>query len=101
MTVVKGRFEWDDKKNEINIQKHGISFDEILPVFDDPLFYEEIDSENSTIDEARFFGIGKINGFTIIATCFTEQERIRIISSRISTAQEEKQYEQWCKQFFS
>ena len=54
MTVVQGRFEWDSEKNEINIKKHGFSFEEILSVFDDPHFIERADLEHSTIEEERF-----------------------------------------------
>jgi uncharacterized DUF497 family protein len=27
-------FEWDDGKNAANRQKHGIAFEDILPIFD-------------------------------------------------------------------
>ena len=40
MMVVHGKFEWDSNKNEINIKKHGLSFDAILEVFNDPYFEE-------------------------------------------------------------
>ncbi len=30
-------FEWDENKAQININKHGISFEEAKTVFDDPL----------------------------------------------------------------
>lgn len=38
MTIISAdnRFEWDSEKNDINIKKHGLSFEEILPLFDDP-----------------------------------------------------------------
>ena len=29
------KFEWDDNKNQTNIQKHGISFEEATSVFYD------------------------------------------------------------------
>jgi uncharacterized DUF497 family protein len=29
-------FEWDENKAQININKHGISFEEAKTVFDDP-----------------------------------------------------------------
>ena len=29
------RFEWDEKKNEINIKKHGVSFEEARTAFYD------------------------------------------------------------------
>ena len=29
------KFEWDPKKNEVNIRKHGVNFDEAETVFED------------------------------------------------------------------
>ena len=92
MTVVQGQFEWDSEKNEINVKKHGFSFEEVLDVFNDPHFIERVDLEHPTIEEERFIGIGNINGLTIVATIYTERDRIRIISSRIATKQEEVYY---------
>jgi len=99
--VIHGRFEWDKEKEAINIKKHGISFEEILPMFDDPLFWEKEDFAHSSLDETRYIGTAKVNGFSVIISCYTERERIRIISARASTKEEEKFYEQWCKQFYS
>jgi uncharacterized DUF497 family protein len=31
------QFEWDENKNKLNIQKHGVSFNEARTVFDDSL----------------------------------------------------------------
>ncbi len=42
------RFEWDSDKNEKNKAKHGLSFEQILPVFDDPYFLERYDSAYSS-----------------------------------------------------
>ena len=33
------RFEWDPEKAASNIRKHGISFDEAVTVFKDPLAF--------------------------------------------------------------
>ena len=41
------RFEWDEEKNLANIEKHGIDFEEILEVFDDPAFFTGYDFEHS------------------------------------------------------
>ena len=100
-SVIHGRFEWDKEKEALNIKKHGISFEEILPMFDDPLFWEKEDFAHSSLDETRYIGTAKINGFSVIVSCYTERERIRIISARASTKEEERLYEQWCKQFYS
>jgi uncharacterized DUF497 family protein len=31
-------FVWHDAKAELNVQKHGVTFEEAVTVFDDPLF---------------------------------------------------------------
>lgn len=51
------RFEWDENKNRININKHGLSFNEAKTVFYDTnaiLFDDPDHSEN----EDRFLIIG-------------------------------------------
>ena len=30
-------FEWDENKNEVNIRKHGVDFNDIPEIFDDPM----------------------------------------------------------------
>lgn len=97
MTVTNGRFEWDDNKNFINFEKHGIYFDDVLSVFDDPLFFEIHDEKHSSIDEDRFLGFGRINDMLIITTCFTERERIRLISARKATSSERRLYYEYNK----
>ncbi|MGP1495298.1 MAG: BrnT family toxin [Treponema sp.] len=76
-----GRFEWDEEKNEVNKQKHGIDFEEILEVFDDAYFLLRYDEKHS-IGEDRYRGIGCINGLLVVITTFTERARTRIISAQ-------------------
>lgn len=79
-----------DKANE-NISKHGLRFEDILPIFDDPLFWEQTDFANSTLEETRFLGVEKLNNFAVIVSCYTERNgRIRIINARITTSEEER-----------
>ncbi len=101
--IIRGQFEWDEDKAAYNLRVHKILFEEILPMFDDPLFWEQIDIEHSTISETRYFGTAKIQGFVVVVCSYTKREqnsRTRIISARISTNEEEQKYEQWCKQFY-
>lgn len=92
MTVVHGRFEWDSEKNQANVEKHGIDFKEILDVFDDPYFFEIIDSKHST-NEDRFFGLGSLNGLLILLSCYTERNNhTRIISVRRADKELEEVY---------
>ena len=51
-------FEWDENKNQLNIQKHGLSFEEAQEAFLDErriILYDEKHSET----EQRFFCLGK------------------------------------------
>ena len=91
-----GKFEWDSNKNEINIKKHGLSFEQILPIFDDPNFLERFDKEHS-IDEERYFGLGMLQGILIVATSYSENSRTRIISARVASPKEKEIYNEHCK----
>ena len=100
--IVFGKFEWDEEKANIYVQKHHISFKEILPIFDDPLFWERTDELHSSIDEQRFIGIGKLENAVVVITAFTEKNgRTRIINARLTTKKEEDLYEQRCKQLYT
>jgi len=99
MMVVHGKFAWDSNKNEINIKKHGLSFDAIIEVFNDPYFIEKIDIEHSTLEEERLIGIGSLNGFVIITIVYTKRDRTRLISSRLATKKEEAFYYEQRKNF--
>jgi uncharacterized DUF497 family protein len=56
------RFEWDEEKAEFNLKKHGLGFEEILSVFDDPCLLEFYDDSHSTGTEDRMRGIGSLQG---------------------------------------
>ncbi|MGI5173270.1 BrnT family toxin [Treponema sp. OMZ 840] len=92
-----GRFEWDTDKNKQNIKRHGLSFEQILSVFDDPFFLERYDKEHSSETEERYFGLGCITGIVVIAASYTETKRIRIISARLASPKEEEIYNEYCK----
>lgn len=77
-----GRYEWDESKSELNKQKHGFAFEEILEVFDDPYILTQYDSTHS-FDEDRYWSVGCINGVLVIVVYYTERNgRTRIISAR-------------------
>jgi len=84
-------FEWDENKNKINIQKHGIDFGDARNVFDDP---KKRTSPDLRMDygEERLKVIGKIFG-TIISVIFTLRNSvIRIISARKASQNEREEY---------
>jgi len=90
------KFEWDERKNQINIKKHGISFENAAYVFSDVDAISIFDEEHSS-DEDRWITIGKIKNSTIIVVVHTERirnkyEYIRIISTRKADKTEIKEY---------
>ncbi|HHH72250.1 MAG TPA: hypothetical protein ENL04_00285 [Sulfuricurvum sp.] len=92
------KFEWDEKKNETNIQKHHVSFEEAQTVFDDPLHISKLDHRFSYFEE-RWITIGSTdNGKTVVvANIFFDEsgeEIIRIISARKASKKEKDFYEQ-------
>lgn len=87
-------FEWDDKKAESNLKKHGVSFEEASTVFYDPHALV-IDDDEHSFDEDRFviFGLSAVARVLTVCHCYREtNELIRIISARKATKNEERDY---------
>ena len=89
------RFEWDPTKAAGNIRKHGVSFDEAVTVFKDPLAFI-FDDETHSEQEHREIIIGASALRRMILVCFVEriENVVRIISARPATRQEIKDYEE-------
>jgi uncharacterized protein len=86
-------FEWDDKKARTNFIKHGVSFEEAVTVFLDPLSITVSDPEHSE-EEYRFIDVGLSDKGRLLLIAYTERSsRIRIISSRQALPSERKIYE--------
>jgi uncharacterized protein len=87
------RFEWHRAKAEENVRKHGISFDEAVTVFYDPLSATFNDEGHST-DEARLITVGYSARGRLLVVSHTERRMsVRIISARRATARERKRHE--------
>ena len=88
------RFEWDERKEKVNIRKHGVSFSEARSVFYDENAVEFFDPDHSA-DEDRFIllGISYKLRVTVVCHCFRESDTVvRIISARKADGDEEKEY---------
>ena len=86
-------FEWDEDKNESNLAKHGIDFEEASRVFLDPWRQEWLDDRDYT--EERWQTIGVATFPRVLFVVYTERgegDVIRIISARKATKREEKAY---------
>ena len=94
------KFEWDPKKENINIQKHGITFEQASYVFADPYALSKYDDEHSQ-EEDRWVLLGKsINEVLLVVVhTFKDQdgiELVRIIGARKATKNESREYQRRC-----
>ena len=86
-------FEWNYKKAITNAKKHSVTFDEAITCFYDPHQIAFYDPDHSN-EEDREIMIAKSNRDRILLTCYTIRgEKIRMISTRLATKQEAKNYE--------
>ena len=88
------RFEWDSDKARVNIDKHGVSFEEASSAFFDDSAIEFYDDENSAWED-RFLLLGFSTQLRLLLVChcFRDDESvIRIISARRATKNEAKHY---------
>lgn len=87
-------FEWDPAKAKRNLAKHGVSFDEASTVFADPLALLMPDPDHS-VDEERYVLLGMSNRRRLLVVAFAERSpRTRLISARMATRRERRQYEE-------
>lgn len=87
-------FEWNSDKAARNFQKHGVTFQEATTVFGDSLSLTFPDPDHS-VGEDRYVTIGMSRLATLLVISHTDRgDRIRIISARRATRQEQRVYEE-------
>ncbi|HUY13141.1 MAG TPA: BrnT family toxin [Terriglobia bacterium] len=87
-------FRWDPEKARSNLRKHGVSFEEAASVFRDILSVTVSDPLHST-EESRFVTLGRSErGRTLVVVHTEFGDAIRIISARLATRRERKDYEE-------
>jgi uncharacterized DUF497 family protein len=86
-------YEWDEEKRSSNVRKHGLDFEDVAEVFDDPYGIEIIDDND--YDEERLIFVGLLNGVIVTAVVFVDRDENvkRIISFRKASAEERRLYE--------
>jgi uncharacterized protein len=89
-------FEWDERKNQVNITKHELDFADAVKVFRLPLRISL--DRRQDYGEERWIGLGMLDG-RVVLVVFTEpdEKTIRIISLRKALPYERKCYEQYLK----
>lgn len=87
-------FEWDNKKAEKNLKKHGVSFQEGASVFGDPMAITFDDPDHS-IGEHRMLNFGiRRTGKMVIVSHTQRNGSTRIISVRLMENHERQIYEE-------
>ena len=84
------KFEYDPDKSAANLEKHGIDFDEVQALWDDPYL---IEAPANVTDEPRFLAVGLIRTKHWTAIYTYRSSRVRIISVRRARKQEIDYYE--------
>jgi len=94
------KFEWDTNKEKINIQKHGVTFEQASYVFADPYALNEYDDQHSELED-RWFLLGKSLNEMVLVVIHTFRDNdgiefVRIISARKATKREKQAYQKRC-----
>lgn len=85
------QFEWDERKNRLNIEKHGIALSDSVQVFE-RLLLIRLD-ERKDYGEPRWIALGNLDG-TVVVLVFTRRGgTIRAISMRRGDKHERQIYQ--------
>ncbi len=88
------KIEWDPRKAQTNLEKHGVSFEEAATALSDPMAATGADPDRSASEE-RYVTFGVSGKGRLIVVSHTEKdETIRIISARKASKGERKLYEE-------
>jgi len=84
--------EWDPRKAAANLRKHGVDFADAAEVLYDELAVTVLDD---TPDEDRFATMGIDPLGRLLVVVYTRRgSRARLISARLATRPERRQYEE-------
>ena len=86
------RFVWDSDKATANVAKHGVTFDQALEVFFDPL-HELVDASVDEESRQAAIGLDFQRHLLFVVNIVVEGDTVRIISARLATRGELKIYE--------
>jgi len=88
------KFEWDPRKADSNLNKHGVSFQEAASVFGDVFSITYHDPDHSA-REQRFITVGMSRSGRVLMVAHADRGgNVRIISARKTTRKERRYYEE-------
>ena len=87
-------FDWDPEKARKNLAKHGVSFEEAMTVFLDPLAGTTPDPVHSD-EEERWYTVGMSGRGRLAVVWHAERgDNVRIIGARLPRPTERRRYEE-------
>jgi uncharacterized DUF497 family protein len=90
------RFEWDERKNEENLRKHGLDFADCHEVFESPMLVAA--DKREAYGENRYVALGFLRQMVVVLV-FAERsdDTIRIISLRKASRHERERFGEFLK----
>ena len=82
-------FEWDEKKRESTIKKHGIDFADAARIFDGR---PTVHVPSKRPDEDRWIATARLSGRFVSVVYTYRDSRIRIITTRRAWKNEQREY---------
>lgn len=86
------KFEWDENKNEKNIERHGIDFQDAHIIFGHPLLLKT--DTRKDYGEKRLVGLGQLFEIEVVIIFTKRADNIRVISIRRANKNERKVYQE-------
>ncbi len=87
-------FEWDARKADANLRKHGVDFADAALALEDEHAITVPDAASAS--EERFITLGMDPLGRVLVVVYTwRSETIRLISARKATRREARQYGEW------
>ena len=83
-------FEWDEAKRRANVQKHGLDFARVADVFSG--LTATMEDVRHSYGEQCFVTLGLLSGRVVVVVHTERADRIRVISVRKATKNEQQLY---------
>ena len=84
------KFEWDENKNEKNIEKHGIDFHDAEEIFTNSMLVKE--DKRRDYGEKRYIALGLLRKFVVVVVYTIRVAVIRIIPIQKANKKERNTY---------
>lgn len=87
------QYEWDPKKQQANLKKHGVSFEDAKVALNCGLVIALKEDSDSGEERYVYLGMCKKLNVLVVVVAYPEEEITRIISARKANKKERKFYE--------